>query len=271
MPPLDHQRHIENILNLVSITHWSGLSWRRKLWSIGKLCTYDTELWLSSWPVWDVSGFFVYCCIRFDAHYWLLGWVFGCCGFRLILSNHLVDHNNKRDLLFAITSHAWQGMRSLQCAMCWQAGLFEFQLVSLLVATLNAILLVADWSKFWADSLCIIGRNWHRSNDLVEHKKVHDVFFATKLHGWQGMLMSLSISSALSITDLLCHTFVKPNLSFVHFAICLHFSYSSKRMSDNKTVDAVAASGLAATLQANELLQRWLFRMGSDIPYTCPT
>ena len=68
--------------------------------------------------------------------------------------------------------------------------------------------------------------------------------------------MSLSISSALSITDLLCHTFVKPNLSFVHCAICLHFSYSSKRMSDNKTVDAVAASGLAATLQANELLQR---------------
>lgn len=81
----------------------------------------------------------------------------------------------------------------------------KFQLVSLLFATLDAIHFVADWSKFWADSWCI-GRNWHRSNDLVEHKKVHDVFFATKLHGWQGMLMSPSISSALSITDLLCHT-----------------------------------------------------------------
>lgn len=63
----------------------------------------------SSWPVWDVSAFFVYCCICVDALYWLLGWV-------LWVQTDTqqwparVDYNNKRDLLFAITSHAWQGM-----------------------------------------------------------------------------------------------------------------------------------------------------------------
>jgi len=104
-------------------------------------------------------------------------------------------------------------------------------LVGCYICCYHSILFVVESIESWADSLCIVGWDWHWSNDLVEHNKVYGLLFATKLHGWQGMLMNLSVlhycqSRTCSVTVLL----------FEHCTFCLQFGYSAKRISDYRNV-----------------------------------